>query len=261
VQHTAVSESAGSELQSGLSSPALTSAFFAGELLSTDPPVVDGDQDVGQAAELSPFEDPLDTAQEEQIPVRVSVGVEDFDPLGLYASEPITAVGLEDAAEATLDSKELVVDIWESRPSPSSQLEVLPEVAEHRVQVPAASMSVAFQEPVHLESAVKVSKPVPIDLDDHKATVLAPSEPVLSSPVSFDPGPIPLAGDRAQAKQPAISAGATDSSELVNIVVQRVMEKLSREVIEKIAWEVVPDLAEIIIKEQVETHFKASGRI
>jgi CheY-like chemotaxis protein len=261
VQHTAISESAGSELQSGLSSPTLTSAFFADELLSTEPPVVDVDEDVDQAAELSAFEDPLDTAQAEaQIPMRASIGVEDFDPLGLYASEPtITAVGLEEAAEATLDSKELVVDIWESRSSPSSQLEVLPEVAEHSVQVPAARTTVAFQEPVRLESAVKVSQPVPIDLLDQKATVLAPSEPVLSSPVSLDPGP--LAGDRTQAKQPAISAGATDSSELVNIVVQRVMEKLSREVIEKIAWEVVPDLAEIIIKEQVETHFKASGRI
>jgi hypothetical protein len=60
---------------------------------------------------------------------------------------------------------------------------------------------------------------------------------------------------------PALSTGALDQSELVDSIVQRVMERLSKEVIEKIAWEVVPDLAEIIIKEQLESHLKTSGRM
>jgi hypothetical protein len=96
---------------------------------------------------------------------------------------------------------------------------------------------------------------------DQKTADLAESERVLSSFPSLEPGATPARHDRAQTDQPAILTRAKDQSELVDIVVQRVMEKLSREVIERIAWEVVPDLAEIIIKEQVESQFKASDRV
>jgi len=137
----------------------------------------------------------------------------------------------------------------------------LPEVVEHHVEVPLVSTAAAFKEPAYVESIeLKVSQSAVVDSSDQKTADLA-SERVVSSPPSLEPGTTPLTDERAQADEPAILSRAKDRSELVDIVVQRVMEKLSREVIEKIAWEVVPDLAEIIIKEQVESHFKASGRV
>jgi CheY-like chemotaxis protein len=259
--HTTISESASSELRLGCTSPTLTSTAFVGEFVSAESPVVDVDQNAEQVASLDVSEDPLDTAQgEEQIPIRPSIAVEDFDPLGLYASESIAEVGLQET-EAPLDSKGLVVDIWEARSTPPSELENLPEVVEHHVEVPLVSTAAAFKEPAYVESIeLKVSQSAVVDSSGQKTADLA-SERVVSSPPSLEPGTTPLTDDRAQADEPAILSRAKDQSELVDIVVQRVMEKLSREVIEKIAWEVVPDLAEIIIKEQVESHFKASGRV
>jgi hypothetical protein len=57
---------------------------------------------------------------------------------------------------------------------------------------------------------------------------------------------------------PAQPGSSIDSEELIERIANRVVEKLSREVIEKIAWEVIPDLAELMIKEQVEAHFRVS---
>ena len=53
-----------------------------------------------------------------------------------------------------------------------------------------------------------------------------------------------------------VSWGETETAELVDLIANKVVEKLSREVIEKIAWEVIPDMAVLMIKDQVESHFK-----
>jgi CheY-like chemotaxis protein len=263
VHRAVVSESAGSELQPALASSTITSAFFAGELLAPEGPVVDVGEDAKQDTELEASERvPVIVPEGEQTPMRASfIGLEDLDPLGLYASEPITTFGPEKTATAPSDSKELVVDIWEPRSSSPGQIELLPEAAMHGPQVPAGSPTVTVQEPAHVECAVKAGSPTPINLAGRNVAVFTPPESsALSSPLPFERGSIALTENRMQQKKPAVSTQA-DSAELVDIIVQRVMEKLSREVIEKVAWEVVPDLAEIIIKEQVETHFKASGRV
>ena len=262
MEPTTIPESAGSELRLGFTSPTLASTAFVGEFVAGESPVVDVYQNAEQAASLDVSEEPLDTAQAEgQILIRSSIAVEDFDPLGLYASESMPGVGLQEA-EAPLDSKGLVVDIWEPRSTPSSELESLPEVVEHYVEVPLISTATTFRKPADAEaSELKVSQSATVDSSHQKTVDLAESERVLSSSPSLEPGTTPSRHDRAQTDEPAILTRAKDQSELVDIVVQRVMEKLSREVIEKIAWEVVPDLAEIIIKEQVESQFKASGRV
>ncbi len=53
-----------------------------------------------------------------------------------------------------------------------------------------------------------------------------------------------------------VSWGEIETAELVEWIANKVVEKLSREVIEKIAWEVIPDMAVLMIKDQVESHFK-----
>jgi hypothetical protein len=62
------------------------------------------------------------------------------------------------------------------------------------------------------------------------------------------------------APPPVVSSGASwgesQTAELVDLIANKVVEKLSREVIEKIAWEVIPDMAVLMIKDQVESHFK-----
>jgi CheY-like chemotaxis protein len=226
-QQTVVSE---------LSSTTVAPAFLAGDPLATGGQVaVDLGQDPKENAELSPSQglSPI-VPREGQNPLDSSTGQEDFDPLGLFASELATGVGPEGVAATSSD---LVVDIWESRPSLPIRVGVLPEGAEHRAPAPSANPAVVFQEPSDIEFPAALS----------------------FTPSASDRA-IPLAEDGPKARKPVIAA-QVNSTELVDIVVQRVMEKLSRDVIEKIAWEVVPDLAEIIIKEQVETHFRASGRV
>jgi CheY-like chemotaxis protein len=238
VQDTVVSE---------LPSSTVAPAFLEGDPPATEGIVVDLNQDVKQSPELEASE-PIIVLKEGQNHFHPSVGTEDLDPLGLSA-------GLAEAVAATpSDSKELVVDIWESRSSSPSRVAVLPETSEPGAPVQAAGPAVVFQEPPHSASPAVANSATPISYVDGKTAGLSQSEP------SSDRGLIPSAEDGPKAKKPAVSAQA-DSTELVDMVVQRVMERLSREVIEKIAWEVVPDLAEIIIKEQTETHFRAPGRV
>jgi len=253
MQDMGISESVGSGLQAEPLSPSPVSSFFADELPAREGPIVSLNQDQEQEAVLIDSEGPVDVVPAgAQIPSRAATGVEDLDPLGLYSSEPFAGVGREPAPEVVSDSKELVVDIWESRSSQPSRSEVLPDAG---AQMPVPGPTIVVQEPVDFDSSVEMSRPAPIRLVDPTPAASVHPQPVASPP--FSVGPVPSLPQR---KDPVI-ATLEDSNQLVDQVVQRVMEKLSREVIEKIAWEVVPDLAEIIIKEQVETHFKASGRV
>jgi CheY-like chemotaxis protein len=65
---------------------------------------------------------------------------------------------------------------------------------------------------------------------------------------------------QAAASVPPAASGqpVIDPEELIERITNRVVERLSRDAIERIAWEVVPDLADLMIKEHVETHFRAS---
>ena len=178
----------------------------------------------------------------------VPVAIEESDPLGLMFGD--AALATVNTTDVSLDNKSLVVDIWETRPSlvAEPRLETAESaVAPHRIgifdsQVPVAVPSAVLSQTVEaLPSTAEVTEvfeQIAIDKPELVETTHAPISPAATA-----------SGDPLQ---------MMNSEELVERIANRVVEKLSREVIERIAWEVIPDLAELMIKEQVEAHFKAS---
>ncbi len=175
--------------------------------------------------------------------------IEDSDPLGLLAVDG--NFGAAPGGEIALDSRSLVVDIWEPRPA----LEI---------ETPAAESAVVAAE----ESATESSEPVlPVEEPETQVTATSHvamaelqdevpvSQAVATEEAELEPAAPQLIPERVQA--PAAVSDAA-SEELIERIANRVVEKLSREVIEKIAWEVVPDLAELMIKEHVEAQVKES---
>jgi CheY-like chemotaxis protein len=93
-------------------------------------------------------------------------------------------------------------------------------------------------------------------------TALAPAEqPSASSDVDSEPGDaqphvIPFPGSRAS--QPETSPIAI-TDELVNMIVEKVMKRMSPDIVREIAWEVVPEMSEIMIRQYLE-ELKNTGR-
>lgn len=173
------------------------------------------------------------------------VVLEESDPLGLFSADS----GLEaavDVFDTSVDARSLIVDIWEPKPSPAR--EVVAEPAEfpassgpEAVEVGSAGATQIPEEITEPASGPEVPQEVPEAGTEESVVAESIPEPVATA-------------------LPALSQPAAflDSEEMIERIAARVVEKMSREVIEKIAWEVVPDLAELMIKEHVEAHFKAS---
>jgi CheY-like chemotaxis protein len=210
------------------------------------PSVVNANIDVGPVSRET---------KELEVPVLfTSPSMEDLDPLGLYSGEPISAEKLQ-GTDAPVDPKELVVDIWESRSVSSSKVESHPEVKGPDEMV-APALAIPSPRNAGLDLA-GIENSIRVEGIDQRQGSPSVAEAAASSAtyvdlVSVPPGEIVPAG---------FSSERIGEKELVDSVVRKVMEKLSKDVIERIAWEVVPDLAEVIIKEQIELHLKTSGRI
>jgi hypothetical protein len=174
----------------------------------------------------------------------VSVAIEESDPLGLMSGD--SALATVNTTDVSMDTKSLIVDIWETRPSlvAEPRLQTVTEIAvtpprtgifDNQASIAVSSMSLSQETVEAAPSAVEVT------------------ETLEQIAVETTHAPLPPAATASRDHLPM-----ANSEELVERIANRVVEKLSREVIERIAWEVIPDLAELMIKEQVEAHFKAS---
>jgi hypothetical protein len=50
------------------------------------------------------------------------------------------------------------------------------------------------------------------------------------------------------------AGGQAVSDELVDVIVEKVIRRLSQDVVREIAWDVVPELAEIMVREYLNKH-------
>jgi CheY-like chemotaxis protein len=157
-------------------------------------------------------------------PAAPVAAVEEADLLGISALE-IPAAAASGDSEVPPDSRQMVIDIWEAPPAavPSA----IPEM--EAAAPPPVEEGTEFAAMSEARSAVVEEELEP------------PAEPLLPPPLP----PPPL--------EPAVVAPA-DQAALVDLIVQKVIEKLSKDAIERVAWEVIPDLAELMIKEHLSTH-------
>jgi len=172
-----------------------------------------------------------------------SLVIEDSDPLGLLAVDGGVSTGGE--REIALDSRSMVVDIWEPRAS---------------VEMPASAV---FEEPAIVPAEERVPEMAETAVEEVEVAPATIPESTMEEAQIEVPVSHPVAVEAEPPMQPpAEPAPATTmvSEELIERIANRVVEKLSREVIERIAWEVVPDLAELMIKEHVEAQLKESHR-
>jgi len=176
--------------------------------------------------------------------------IEETDPLGLESAENgLGLAGLPD--ESITDNKSMVVEISEATevPAASEPVSSTEEVAAQpsdEVEPERTGMA-RLSEPL----MKTVSETSPRDPEVFQTVLVSPVEPEESvQAVSvLQPAPAPVVS-------PGASWGESQTAELVELIANKVVEKLSREVIEKIAWEVIPDMAVLMIKDQVESHFK-----
>jgi hypothetical protein len=193
--------------------------------------------------------------------------LEDADPLGLYATDPMPGVPQVEG-EGLLELKSLVIDVWEPPPASVSDVDLLPGLAKTEEEVP---LHVASSPAAPVASTEEICAPgtssSSFNWAGEEVALPVPSYPRSGEGIAVEEetkanGKVVHAAELLQSNvEKAPFDSMLDQSELVDLIARKVVEKLSKEVIEKIAWEVIPDLAEIIIKEQLESHLKDTGKM
>ncbi len=189
-------------------------------------------------------------AESREVPLPV---IEETDPLGLESAED--GLGLARfSGESIADAKSMVVEIWEATevPSASEPVSLADEVAaqpSYEVESERAGIT-HTSEPL----TERVPEPSARDQEVFQTVLVSPARSAESIQTDSVIQPVP-----SPVVPPSASWGEAQTAELVDRIANKVVEKLSREVIEKIAWEVVPDMAVLMIKDQVESHFKTSN--
>jgi CheY-like chemotaxis protein len=140
-------------------------------------------------------------------------------------------------AETPSASPSMVIDIWGQRPPAEGP--ILEEPLEVEAPGIPPAPEVAPAEPVVEVKASEIPQ--------------MPGVELLPAPAVPAPVPAAVPGDG----KPIAPAVSPDQEVLVELIAQKVIEKLSRDAIERIAWEVVPDLAELMLKEHVNAHMKS----
>ena len=100
--------------------------------------------------------------------------------------------------------------------------------------------------------------PIPPALETppaHAEEAAAPTDGDLQ-PADASPHVIPFPGSRAS--QPGTQPFAI-TDELVNVIVEKVIKRMSPDIVREIAWEVVPEMSEILIRQYLE-ELKNTGR-
>jgi CheY-like chemotaxis protein len=196
-----------------------------------------------------------------------SILLEDADPLGLYATDPMPGMPPVEG-EGLLELKSLVIDVWEPRPASVADIDLLPGPARTKEEIP---LNVASSSAGPVPSTEEIRSPgsssPSFKWTEGEVAQAVPSYPHSGVSVAVEEetranGKVVPAAELFQSngeKTPFDSM--LDQPELIDLIARKVVEKLSKEVIEKIAWEVIPDLAEIMIKEQLESHLKETGKM
>jgi CheY-like chemotaxis protein len=183
-------------------------------------------------------------SREKPLPV-----IEETDPLGLESAED--GFGLAGLHTGSItDTKSMVVEIWEAADVPV-------------VSVPA---SLKAEVSSKLFGGIEPRKSeIPLSFEPVKATIFqtsATADQEVCQPVASSAAKLSESVQEVQQPVPSSAAplnlswGETETAALVDRIANKVVEKLSRDIIEKIAWEVIPDMAVLMIKDQVESHFK-----
>jgi CheY-like chemotaxis protein len=200
-----------------------------------------------------------DQVIEESRPEVPSFNAEDSDPLGLYTSEFVPGER-GDKADLSMDSRSFVVDIWEHRSTYVEDMEVLPVITEERQKGQVAVMTAGLEETAPSE---------PVGLETVPTTSVQSEEETADTVESIAKSSVSIAEDLSAPRKAVLTSSETGEPlgketvpfELVDLVAERVIERLSREVIEKIAWEVIPDMAEIVIKEYMKSRLDSTGKV
>ncbi|HYK88010.1 MAG TPA: response regulator [Acidobacteriota bacterium] len=69
---------------------------------------------------------------------------------------------------------------------------------------------------------------------------------------SDSPVPVPIRSAPAKPEPRKVTAAPELSEETINLIVDRVLRRMSQDVIREVAWEVVPEMSELIIKQCLE---------
>ncbi|MFN8006829.1 MAG: response regulator [Terriglobia bacterium] len=219
------------------------------------------------AVERQPVEDSVSEAAAPVIPdgdssyaavakveEKVVPAIEETDPLGLEIAEDNLALASASHSQES-DGKSLFVDIWESADAPAFGAQ--PSFVESSPRISSsAEVESKIQETVRTAELEPEStpEPVPPTLEMSPAFVIPPVAAAVMVPDIAEPSPSATSGSSL-----TLSLEAPETEELIERIANKVVEKLSREVIERIGWEVIPDLASLMIKDQVETHFKTTN--
>ena len=107
--------------------------------------------------------------------------------------------------------------------------------------------------------AAPTSEPAPSAVAEAPATASSEAVPTatVEAPATAVPvasGPEPVSADVPTENAPAAASddGFSIPDEIVDMLVERVASRLTRDVIEEVVWQVVPDLAEKLIKKKLE---------
>jgi CheY-like chemotaxis protein len=204
---------------------------------------------------------------EEPRPGTPSILLEDLDPLGLDATDPIAGIPPLDG-EGSLELKSLVIDVWEPRPASVPDCDLFTELASTQEEIP---LNVASSQAEPMQSADEDRSPESLT-SSFELTEGEVAQPVTSHSnsgldISVEEEPrtngkvVPTAELFQSNLEKTPFDWKLDQPELIDLIANKVVERLSKEVIEKIAWEVIPDLAEMMIKEHLESHLKDVGKM
>lgn len=92
--------------------------------------------------------------------------------------------------------------------------------------------------------------PLELDFEDEEEEVVAAPKPVKTESSTQ------TAGFVSTSEENAVSAPSNISSELIDEIVGKVLERLSDKAVKEVAWEVVPQMTELIVKKMAEEKLK-----
>ena len=235
------------------------------EVETTEAVPVDGEDSDVAPEEIPETLQPIESSLVPEQPVTVTATafveprevplpvIEETDPLGLESGEDgLGLAGLP--VGSTADSKSMVVEIWEPTEIPpawetASLTDKVSAQPSYKVESERAGIN-HTSEPL----TERVPEPSARDQEVFQTVLVSPARS--AEAIETDSAIQPVS---SSVVPPSASWGEVQTAELVDFIANKVVEKLSREVIEKIAWEVVPDMAVLMIKDQVESHFKTSN--
>jgi CheY-like chemotaxis protein len=247
--------------------------------LSASAPAVGGPQAAPQraadspaAAELTPPPAaPLDTIDGDSLIAEEEP--EDSPHPALQAPDPGSGgsyVGFADLGVDVGEDPEIIPDRFDDQPAPGSTMRIDREaLSESAVLSPSPDPRPAEPEPVTnvaeepiegLTSAFEIQEPGPqLPEEDalatpieEVATEVPPAPPQKAAPdAARHDGETPLAASPARAVDGGRNGPIPLTPEAIDLIAERVVQRISDRVIREIAWEVVPHTAEALVRQRI----------